>query len=303
MKERFEAAGGSNLISALLRQEFVCGSPTIAERLLAVGTLGEFAVGDELIVEGGEDNDLFLLLSGSVAIVIKGLQVNTRVAGQHVGEMAAIEPSQKRSATVVAQDTVVALRISSAELMAIGNDFPQIWLPIARILSRRLFERNDLLTPPNESPRLFIISSAEALSVAYEVATQLERVALPTVWAHGTFFAGQYTLEALENAVGQSDFAVAIAQPDDLVESRQLSQPTVRDNVIFELGLFMGHLSRHRAILLHPRVSNLKLPSDVNGLTLVSYATGKPEDLSARLTAPCHEIRKIIQRLGVRTRA
>jgi CRP/FNR family cyclic AMP-dependent transcriptional regulator len=203
MKERFEGSGGANLISALLRQEFVCGSPTIAERLVAVGTLGEFAVGDELIVEGGEDNDLFLLLSGSVAIVIKGLQVNTRVAGQHVGEMAAIEPSQKRSATVVAQDTVVALRISSAELMAIGNDFPQIWLPIARILSRRLFERNDLLTPPNESPRLFIISSAEALGVAYEVATQLERVALPTVWAHGTFFAGQYTLEALENAVGR----------------------------------------------------------------------------------------------------
>ena len=303
MKERFEGPGGANLISALLRQEFVCGSPTIAKRLAAVGTLGEFAVGDKLIVEGGEDDDLFLLLSGSVAIVIKGLQVNTRIAGQHVGEMAAIEPSQKRSATVVAQDTVVALRISSAELMAIGNDFPQIWLPIARILSRRLFERNDLLTPPNESPRLFIISSAEALSVAYEVATQLERVALPTVWAHGTFFAGQYTLEALENAVGQSDFAVAIAQPDDIVESRQLSQPTVRDNVIFELGLFMGHLSRHRAILLHPRVSNLKLPSDVNGLTLVSYGAGKAEDLPARLTAPCHEIRKIIQRLGVRTHA
>jgi predicted nucleotide-binding protein len=120
------------------------------------------------------------------------------------------------------------------------------------------------------------------------------------VWAHGTFFAGQYTLEALENAVNQSDFAVAIAQADDIIESRNNSHPTVRDNVIFELGLFMGHLSRHRAILFHPRVPDLKLPSDVNGLTLVSYAAGKPEDLSARLTAPCHEIRKIIQRLGVR---
>ena len=130
-----------------------------------------------------------------------------------------------------ASDTVVALRISSAGANGYWQCLSsQIWLPIARILSRRLFERNDLLTPPNESPRLLIISSAEALSVAYEVATQLERVALPTVWAHGTFFAGQYTLEALVNAVGQSVFAVAIAQPDDLVESRQLSQPTVRDN-------------------------------------------------------------------------
>jgi len=301
MRERFEGVGRSNLISALLRQEFVCGDSAIAERFASAGILHEVVAGNELIEEGGEDNDLYLLLSGSVAIIIKGVQVNTRAAGQHVGEMAAIEPSQKRSATVVAQDIVVSLKVSSADLMAIGNDFPQIWLPIARVLSRRLFERNDLLTPPNESPRLFIISSAEALKIAYEVATQLERTALPTVWAHGTFFAGQYTLEALENAVMQSDFAVAIAQADDIVDSRNSSRPTVRDNVIFELGLFMGHLSRHRAILVHPRVPDLKLPSDVNGLTLVSYAPGKPEDLSARLTAPCHEIRKVIERLGVRT--
>lgn len=303
MKERFEATGRPHLISALLRQEFICGDSAVAERFASAGQLHEFTAGTELIKEGGEDNDLYLLLAGSVAIVIKGVQVNTRSAGQHVGEMAAIEPSQKRSATVVAQDTVVALKVSSADLMEIGKLFPQIWLPIARILSRRLLQRNDLLSPPNESPRLFIVSSAEALNIAYEVAAQLERVALPTVWAHGTFFAGQYTLEALENAVVQSDFAVAIAQADDVIETRNSSHPTVRDNVIFELGLFMGRLSRHRAILLHPRIPDLKLPSDVNGLTLVSYALGKPEDLSSRLTGPCHEIRKIIQRLGVRTRS
>ena len=302
MKERFEVGGRAHLISSLLRQEFVCGDSAIADRFAAVGELHEFLAGRELIKEGGEDNDLYLLLAGSVAILIKGVQVNTRASGQHVGEMAAIEPSQKRSATVVAQDTVVALKVKSSDLMEIGQQFPQIWLPIARVLARRLFERNDLLTSPNEAPRLFIVSSVEALNIAYEVAAQLERTALPTVWAHGTFFAGLYTLEALENAVLQSDFAVAIAQADDVVEIRNSSHPTVRDNVIFELGLFMGRLSRHRAFLLHPRLLDLKLPSDVNGLTLVSYALGKPEDLSSRLTAPCHEIRKIIQRLGVRTR-
>lgn len=302
MKERFEGAGRSHLLDALMRQEFVGGERTIAEKFASIGELQEFSTGAELIKESGEDNDLYLLLAGSVAIVIKGVQVNTRAAGQHVGEMAAIEPSQKRSATVVAQDAVVTLKVKSSDLMEIGRQFPQIWLPIARVLARRLFERNDLLTAPNEAPRLFIASSAEALNVAYEVATQLERSALPTVWAHGTFFAGQYTLEALEHAVLQSDFAVAIAQADDVMESRDSRFPTVRDNVIFELGLFMGRLSRHRAILLHPSVPGLKLPSDVNGLTLVSYAPGKPEDLTSRLTAPCHEIRKIIQRLGVRTR-
>jgi len=302
MKERFKGAGLSNLINVLIRQEFIGGDRAIAERFAAVGKLVEYETGSSLIKEDAEDDDLYLLIAGSVAIVVKGMQVGTRSAGDHVGEMSAIEPSQRRSATVVAQEKVVALRTSSAELFQIGSDFPQIWLPIARVLARRLLQRNNQLSAPNESPRLFLISSAEALNVAYEVATQLERTALCTVWAHGTFFAGQYTLEALEHAVSQSDFAVAIAQPDDIVETRKTKRQTIRDNVVFELGLFMGHLTRHRAILLHPRVPDLKLPSDVNGLTLLSYADGKPEDLTARLTAPCHEIRKLIQRLGVRVR-
>lgn len=54
--------------------------------------------------------------------------------------------------------------------------------------------------------------------------------------------------------MGESDFALAIAQPDDVVRSRKKMQPTLRDNVLFELGLFMGKLTRHRAILIHPRV-------------------------------------------------
>lgn len=301
MKERFEGDGRPNLIAAVQRQEFVGGNAELAEAFAAKGALIEFAKGDKLITEGGEDNDLYLLLTGSVAIVIKGTNVNTRIAGQHVGEMAAIEPSLKRSASVIALDTVVAVKTSSADFSDLGRTYPQIWLPIARELARRLYQRNDLLTPPNESPKLFIISSAEALDIAWEVASQLERVALCTVWTNGVFFAGGYTLEALERAVRQVDFAVAIAQADDIVESRKITSPTLRDNVVFELGLFMGHLTRHRAILLHPRIDGLKLPSDLQGLTLASYASGSPEDLSARLTPACHQIRKLIQSLGVRT--
>jgi predicted nucleotide-binding protein len=298
MRERFE---GSALAEAVLRQEFIGGNLHIANAFAAKGVLLETAKGDAIIIEGGEDNDLYLILAGSVAIIVKGSQVNSRVAGQHVGEMAAIEPGLKRSATVVAEDTLVTLRISSLDFREIGANFPQIWLPLARELARRLHQRNDLLPAPNERPRLFIISSAEALDTAYEVASQLERAALPTVWTNGVFFAGGYTLEALEKAVTQSDFAVAIAQPDDVVRSRKSQRPSVRDNVIFELGLFMGHLSRHRAVLLHPRMKDLKLPSDLQGLTLVSYENNKLEELSARLTPACHEIRKLIQSLGVRT--
>lgn len=301
MKERFEGDNRHNLIDALKRQEFVGGDGAIAEQMAAKGELVEFQKLDKLIVEDAEDNDIYLLLAGSVSIVIKGSEYRSRHAGQHVGEMAAIEPTLKRSATVVANETVVALKLTSATFMAIGNTFPQIWLPMARELSRRLHQRNSMIQPPNEFPKLFIISSSEARPVAEELRAQLEHDVFSTVWSNGVFFAGGYPLEALEKAVAESDFAIAIAQPDDVVKSRHRQQPTLRDNVLFELGLFMGKLTRHRAILIHPKVPNLKIPSDLHGLTLLSYAPASPPDLADRLKPACEAIRKIVKLHGVRT--
>jgi CRP/FNR family cyclic AMP-dependent transcriptional regulator len=301
MKERFEKDGHHNLIDALKRQEFVAGNVELADAIAKRGQLVEFRKGDRFITEGGEDNDIYLLLSGSVAVVVKGNDIRTRNAGQHVGEMAAIEPSQKRAASIVAHDTLVALKLSSADFMSLGQAYPQIWLTIARELSRRLLQRNDLISPPNEYPKLFIISSAEALTIAREIQAQLEHDVFSTVWSQGVFFAGGYPLEALEKAVSESDFAVAVAQPDDIVEMRGERHATLRDNVLFELGLFMGKLTRHRAILVHPRVTGLKLPSDLHGLTLASFAQGQPNELPARLGPACNQIRKLVKDLEVRT--
>src|SRR6266478_2550167 len=104
MKERFEKDGRQNLVDAVMRQEFVAGKADLADALIKRGQVVEFQKGDKIIAEGGEDNDIYLLLAGSVAIVVKGNEIATRKAGQHVGQMAAIEPAQKRSASVVAHD-------------------------------------------------------------------------------------------------------------------------------------------------------------------------------------------------------
>lgn len=101
--------------------------------------------------------------------------------------------------------------------------------------------------------------------------------------------------------MSEADFAVAIAQSDDIVETRGARQPTLRDNVLFELGIFLGTLTRYRAILVHPHVKDLRFPSDLHGLTLVSYELGKPEELPVRLGPVCHQIRKLVKNLGVRT--
>ncbi len=300
MQERFEGDNRQNLMDALKRQEFVSGDTALANAIAEKGELVEFRKLDTLIVQDAEDNDLYLLLTGSVSIVVSGIEYRSRFAGEHVGEMAAIEPTLKRAATVVANETVVALRLSSSAFMSIGITFPQIWLPMSRELSRRLHQRNTMIQPPNDFPKLFIISSSEARPVAEELRTQLEHDVFSTVWSDGVFFAGGYPLEALEKAVSESDFAIAVAQPDDVVRSRKKQQPTLRDNVLFELGLFMGKLTRHRAILIHPKVRNLKIPSDLHGLTLLSYAPDSPPDLAERLRSVCDDIRKIVKLHGVR---
>jgi predicted nucleotide-binding protein len=300
MRERFKGAGEGHLLDALRRQELADGNLDIALAFKKCGELVEFAKGDKLIDQYGEDNDVFLLISGAVAIVVKGNQLATRKAGQQVGEMAAIEPALKRSADVIALDTVVALKISSPNFVEIGRSFPQIWLPLARELSRRLYQRNDLIPPPNEFAKLFIISSTEGIEVARQIQAALERDVFSTIWDQGVFFGGGYPIEALERAVDESDFAMAIAQAEDIIEPRGSRSPTLRDNVLFELGLFMGKLSRHRAILVYPRTADLKLPSDLHGLTMIEYQQGTPEELQSRLGPVCTEIHNLVSSLGVR---
>ena len=301
MKERFEAEGRPNLIDALARHDSVAGNVDVANALAEVGVLVELSKGDKLIAEGSEDNDVFFILAGAVAIVIKGTEVARRYAGRTVGEMGAIEPTLTRAATAVALETVVALKVSAVDFNRVGESYGGIWRPVARDLAKRLFERNKLIPAPNASPRLFIISSTEALAVAHEVQSSLTRDVLAVVWTNGVFFAGGYSLEVLEREVERSDFAVAVAQPDDVVEMRGEKRATLRDNVLFELGLFMGKLTRHRTILVHPRVEGLRLPTDLQGLTLASYAPGGAADLPARLGPACNEIRKLVATLGVRT--
>lgn len=299
MKERFERTNTAQLIRALQSQAMVAQDRALAERLAQAGSVVEFAQGQDLIVQDGADNDLYFLVAGEAAVLVKGAEVATRKAGETVGEMAAIESSLPRSATIRALETVVALKVPNAAFLEIVDDHPKMYQPIARDLARRLYQRNDTIAEPNQFPKLFIISSSESLDLAHKLRDGLDEHVFSTVWDQGVFFAGGYALEALEQQVAESDFAVAIAEPDDIVESRGSRAPTVRDNVLFELGLFMGKLSRHRSILVHPAIKDLKLPTDLQGLNLIRYAS-TTEPLAKRLEPVCEQLKAVVGRMGVR---
>jgi predicted nucleotide-binding protein len=302
MIERFQGDNRHALVDALMRQGFVRGNTAIVEDFIAAGELAEYS-STPLIVQNEPKNDVYLIVAGTVSVNANGVEVRTIGTGGHCGEMSAIDSANPRSATVLPTGVVVALKIPGAKFIEILDKYPQTWKLIARELSNRLFDRNRLIKVPNERPRLFIISSVEALDVANEIASGLQHDVLPTVWTQGVFWVSGYALEALEKAVSQSDFAVAVAQFEDVVQSRGSSHPSIRDNVLFELGMFMGQLGRHRTFLVHPKLKDLTLPSDLHGITPASYVSGRPEDLPSRIGPVCTEIRRVVRALGLRTQS
>ena len=288
------------MVMALQTQKLCANSQTLGDALAGSVELQELQMGQLLIHEGGSDNDVYFILVGSFSILVKGTKVATRGISDCVGEMSAVNPALPRSATVLANEASVVAKISEKEFVRIADSHPILWRSIAAELASRLFQRNTLVSKPNEKPKLFVISSKEALSIAREIQLILQHDLLVEVWTDGVFFASSYALEALEQAVTDSDFAIAIVQPDDTLKSRGTESKIARDNVIFELGLFMGKLGRRRSILFQPSGQELKLPSDLQGLTAVSYSTGNTKDLTALLGPACTAVRKLVQELGVR---
>lgn len=127
----------------------------------------------------------------------------------------------------------------------------------------------------NEVPRVFIGSSRDAETICRNLQVELER-AVPcevTVWTQGAFAASDYTLESLSNWAMSADFAVLVATPDDTVSrSDQTPEAMPRDNVIFELGLFIGAIGRERTyIVADQSAGRLALPTDLAGLTWLPY--------------------------------
>jgi CRP/FNR family cyclic AMP-dependent transcriptional regulator len=299
VKERFEGETGIRVLVDVLREhKIVGGNEALADEIARVGELRDVERNTALMEQNGEDTDCFLILSGTFTILVNGKKVATRGPTDHVGEMAAIQPSQRRSATVVAAEPAVVLRLTEPQLSALGQKYPNVYRAIAKELARRLMQRNLLMTALREKIRVFIISSVEALPIARAVQNALEHDPFTVViWTDGVFRASQYPVESLERELDQSDFAIAIAQPDDQTESREQTKPTPRDNVIFELGFFMGRIGRHRSLLLEPRGEEVKLPSDLTGITAIAYKND-PSNVAAAMGPACNRVRDIINDLG-----
>jgi CRP/FNR family cyclic AMP-dependent transcriptional regulator len=299
MITRFQGHRGRTLlIEELRKQRIAAGIADVADAFADAGELQAISKGQTLIEQNASDNDIYLLVSGSYRVVVNGREVARRHARESIGEMATISPIQKRSASIVAGEDGTVLKITEQSFSEIATRFPDVWRRLAQEVAQRLEQRNTLIRPPNEKVRVFVISSVEALPVARTIENAFAYDPFATiVWANGVFRVTNYTLESLENELDRSDFAVAIAHSDDQTTVRDEDWPTPRDNVVFELGFFMGRLGRSRAILMEPRGTRLKLPSDLAGISTIRYRFD-PAEPATSMGPACNELREHITRLG-----
>jgi CRP/FNR family cyclic AMP-dependent transcriptional regulator len=129
--------GRLRLIDALISQ------PLIRDMDLAAAVepylkLEAISAGTNLIKQGASDTDLFLILSGAFSVAINGRVVARKKSGEHVGEMAVVDPNTPRSASVTATSDSVVARIAEPEFSALAERYPRLWRRIASELASRL---------------------------------------------------------------------------------------------------------------------------------------------------------------------
>lgn len=149
-------------------------------------------------------------------------------------------------------------------------------------------------------PRVFIGSSREGHSAAEAIQQNLDYACEVTIWSQGVFGLGQGTLESLVARLDSFDFAVLVLTPDDVTVSREETQQSPRDNVLLELGMFLGALGRERSFIVFDRDKALKLPSDLAGVTCATFQLHSDGNLQASLGAATSQIKGAIQLHGRR---
>lgn len=148
-------------------------------------------------------------------------------------------------------------------------------------------------------PKLFIGSSREAINYANGIHENLRHDAEVTVWNQGIFNLSQSNLESLLENLERMDFGIFVFAPDDVVQVRGEENTAARDNVVFELGLFVGRLGRERSFVFLPsKQGNFRLPTDLIGVAPGIYESDRTDANFVSATAlPSNAVRNRIAQL------
>lgn len=106
------------------------------------------------------------------------------------------------------------------------------------------------------------------------VARTLEKLKLTPIILHEQPNQGRTIIEKFTD-YSDASFAVVLFSPDDEARSRGADstqlKPRARQNVVLELGYFLGKLSRKRVLTLFKQTEEFETPSDYSGVLFVPF--------------------------------
>jgi predicted nucleotide-binding protein len=120
-----------------------------------------------------------------------------------------------------------------------------------------------------DTRRVFVVYGHDE-EAKQTVARFLEKLRLEPIILSERPNEGRTIIEKFESNANVS-FAVVLLTPDDMgypCESPDAARPRARQNVILELGYFVGHLSRARVCALYK--GSTELPSDIHGVVYIT---------------------------------
>jgi len=151
----------------------------------------------------------------------------------------------------------------------------------------------------SSKPRIFIGSSSDSINIANACNVALDRSAEVSIWPNVFDKAGSDTLSSLITKANNVDFALFVFSPDDVTTVRGSSQSSVRDNVLFELGLFIGSIGKERCFILKPRNVELYIASDLAGINTLDFDENRRDtNLNCAVNAACIKISTQMEQLA-----
>ena len=135
--------------------------------------------------------------------------------------------------------------------------------------NKSIIMTDTIIAKKNYGNKVFIVHGHN-VSVKLTVARILEKLGLEAVILHEQPNGGKTIIEKLENNTNEIGFAVILLTADD--EGKALGETNLnkraRQNVVFEMGLFMGILGRDRVMLLLE--DGVEKPGDLDGIVYTS---------------------------------
>lgn len=128
---------------------------------------------------------------------------------------------------------------------------------------------------PSQLKKIFVVHGHDDKS-KLELARILEKMGLEIIILHEQPNQGRTIIEKFEKYSEGVNFAFILLTPDDLGgKDKDHLKERARQNVILELGFFMGRFGRSRVCCLHK--SEIEIPTDYLGVTFLPF-TNSPKE-------------------------